>query len=400
MKTTRSIAWAIWLIGSIFYSYQYILRVMPSIMMYDLVQQFKISTATYGQFSGVYYIGYALMHLPLGIMLDRYGPRKVMPLCILMTVVGLLPIMFSDFWLYLIAGRILIGMGSSAAILGTFKIIRLVFAEEKFMRMLSFSVTIGLIGAIYGGGPVNYMCTVLGYKLVTLVFAGVGVVLSIVTYMLVPNITPQPTSMFSDIKEVFENKKVMALCCLAGLMVGPLEGFADVWGGAFLQQVYGFEAALALSLPSAIFVGMCFGAPVLSFIAEKSNSYIGTIIGAAVIMTVSFTILLNGQLPVSFISLMFIVTGVCCAYQIIAIYKASTYVREGIVGLTTAVANMIIMMFGYMFHSVIGWVINISGDFSYGIAVIPCALTIGIIGFTVIYLSERRVSMLSIRGEV
>jgi len=61
---------------------------------------------------------------------------------------------------------------------------------------------------------------------------------------------------------------------------------------------------------------------------------------------------------------------------------------------------MIIMMFGYMFHSVIGWVINISGDFSYGIAVIPCALTIGIIGFTVIYLSERRVSMLSIRGEV
>ena len=52
------------------------------------MEQFGVGAATFGQFSGVYYIGYSLMHLPVGIMLDRYGPRKIMTACILLTVAG------------------------------------------------------------------------------------------------------------------------------------------------------------------------------------------------------------------------------------------------------------------------------------------------------------------------
>lgn len=393
----RSIAWAMWLIASIFYSYQYILRVMPNIMMNDLMQQFNIDASIFGQFSGIYYIGYALMHVPIGIMLDRYGPKKIMPICIFLTVIGLLPIIFSSFWLYPIIGRFLIGMGSSAAILGTFKIIRLSFNEQKFTRMLSFAVTIGLIGAIYGGGPVNYMCNIFGYKTVIAIFAWMGIALAIVSYFIIPNIEAQKSiSVFADIKEVFSSKKVMLICCLAGLMVGPLEGFADVWGAEFLKQIYGFDRVLASSLPSAIFVGMCFGAPFLSFIAEKSKNATLTIFGAGICMMFSFIMLLNGNLSASFISVMFMIVGVCCAYQIIAIYKASSYVREGIVGLTTAVANMIIMTFGYFFHSIIGCTVNLFAGsvdnkaFVYGVSVIPFALAIGALGFLIIYLRENK----------
>lgn len=398
LSISRTIAWGIWVIASIFYAYQYILRVMPNIMMSDLLQQFNIDTATFGQFSGVYYIGYSLMHLPIGIMLDRFGPKKVMPVCILMTAVGLLPIIFSDFWVYPLLGRALIGMGSSAAILGTFKIIRLSFSEKRFTRMLSFSVTIGLIGAIYGGGPINYLCTVWGYKTVTAIFAGLAVALSILTYWIVPNIkAKQTTSILSDVKEVMFSPKVMFICLFAGLMLGPLEGFADVWGTEFLKQVYGFEGTLAASLPSAIFIGMCFGAPLLGIIAEKTGSYIGTIIGAGIIMAASFFVLLTGVIEATQMSILFVAVGICCAYQIIAIYTASRYVPENVVGLTTAVANMIIMIFGYIFHSIIGYCINVMGGptdpsaFIYGISVIPVAGTIGVIGFTVIAVQERMV---------
>lgn len=365
-------------------------------MMDDILRQFNIDAATFGQFSGVYYLGYSLMHLPIGIMLDRYGPKKVMPICILLTAVGLLPIIFSDFWLYPIIGRALIGMGSSAAILGTFKIIRLTFTEAKFTRMLSFSVMIGLIGAIYGGGPVNYMNEILGYKGVTAIFIGIAVILSFLTYIIVPNTTSKNSSpVFADIKAVFLSPKVMTICFLAGLMVGPLEGFADVWGSEFLKKVYGFEGSMAASLPSAIFIGMCFGSPALSLIAEKTKSYIGTIIGAGIVMALCFFALLTAKIPVSGISVMFVMVGICSAYQIIAIYKASTYVRENVVGLTTAVANMIIMIFGYVFHSIIGWVINQMGGqteamaYIYGISVIPIALSIAILGFLFMLLQEN-----------
>ena len=207
MSTSRVVAWFVWIIASIFYAYQYVLRVMPNIMMDDITSQFHIDATVFGQFSGVYYLGYSLMHLPIGIMLDRFGPRKVMTICILLPVIGLLPLIFADHWGYPLVGRALIGIGSSAAILGTFKIIRMSFKEQHFSRMLSFSVMIGLIGAVYGGGPVSYLCHALGYKVVIEVFIAIGLMLACMTYFIVPDEKPTyHTSVLANIKTVFTNR--------------------------------------------------------------------------------------------------------------------------------------------------------------------------------------------------
>jgi predicted MFS family arabinose efflux permease len=396
MSTSKSIAWTVWIIASIFYAYQYIIRVMPNIMLDDIMHQFNISAATFGQFSGVYYIGYSLMHLPIGIMLDRYGPRKVMTACILMTVAGILPLIFAEHWIYPIAGRALIGMGSSAAILGVFKIVRMTFSEARFPRMLSLSVTIGLIGAIYGGGPVSYMREAFGYETVIKLFIIGGIALAFITYWIIPNVeSSQESTILSDIKEVLSNYRVIWCCIFAGLMVGPLEGFADVWGTSFLKQVYGFDGALAASIASIIYIGMCFGAPVLSLIAEKIGSYLTAVIGAGVAMTACFLFMLILNLTPGVLSIGFVLIGVCCAYQILAIYKASTYVRERVAGLTTAIANMIIMIFGYGFHTIIGSTVSAMGGPSdtqaliYGVAVIPVALCIGTMGFVSLFVMEK-----------
>lgn len=384
----RWLAWSMWFVASLFYAYQYVLRVMPNIMMSDIMARFDIHAGLFGQFSGVYYIGYSLMHLPIGIMLDRYGPRKVMSACILLSVIGLLPLIFSDYWLYPLLGRVLIGMGSSAAILGTFKIIRMAFSESQFSRMLSFAVMIGLIGAIYGGGPVAYLTKLFGYQHVVQWAMMIGLILCVVTYGLLPDLRAKPEgTVWQDVKEVLSNRKVIWTCILAGFMVGPIEGFADVWGTEFLKRVYGLEPGTAAQLPSLIFIGMCFGAPLLSFFADKTGRYLGTIMVSGAVMALSFFILLAGWFSEPMLRVDFILIGVCCSYQILAIYKASTYVREQVASLTTALANMIIMSFGYAFHSLIGFIIEYMGGaelsdaFIMGVSIIPMGLLIGTAGF-------------------
>ncbi len=396
MTRSRTIAWMVWIIASVFYAYQYVLRVMPNIMLNDIMNHFAIDAAAFGQFSGVYYIGYSLMHLPLGILLDRFGPRKIMALCILLTVVGLSPLIFADRWIYPIVGRFLIGLGSSAAILGVFKIIRMTFEEKHFTRMLSFSVMIGLIGAIYGGGPVNYLCATLGYQAVVVLFGAIGVILAAATYWIIPNSKSESQeSVLSNIKEVLGNPKVIWTCIFAGFMVGPLEGFADVWGKAFLKHYLDFNETLAASLPSLIFIGMCFGSPLLSFVAERAQNYLLTIVGAGAVMALAFALLLTRLSP-ALVSINFVIVGICCAYQILAIYKVSTYVREEVAGLTTAIANMIIMVFGYVFHSIIGATVQAMGGptasqaLVYGVAVIPIALILGSGGFAALFVQEKR----------
>lgn len=383
-------SWAPWLIISLFYAYQYVLRVMPSIMLPDIMAQFQIDSAVFGQFSGAYYIGYCLLHIPVGMFLDRYGPRKVIPICILMTVIGLLPVVWTHYWIWPVLGRFLIGVGSSAAILGTFKVIRMTFPEERFTRILSLSVTIGLLGALYGGIPVGHFCQLYDHRLVTGLIALVGVVFALCSYILIPDSQKQiAKAPWVDLKEVLMNKKAMIVCALAALMVGPMEGFADAWGTEFLKQVYGLDTQRAAYLTSMIYIGMCFG-PLLSRIAEKTNSYLGTIAGSGMVMLSVFGLLVCGLGSYHVLAVALFCVGFCCAYQILAIYKASTYVDGRVAGLTTAVANMIIMSFGYVFHSSIGLVIKFfssqggSRSFIYGISVIPLTLLIATVTFMVL----------------
>lgn len=408
MLPVRSVVtvWSMWAIASFFYAYQYVLRVLPNIMMNDILSRFQIDAALFGQYSGLYYLGYAGMHIPVGILLDRYGPRWVLTACILLTVIGLLPLLYADHWIYPSLGRALIGMGSSAAILGVFKVVRLSFPERKFTIMLGFSVTIGLLGALYGGEPVNYWLTQWGADRVLQMIIAIGLVLAILTALIIPNfpVDNRNKGWWDDVKAVLSQPMILLVCLLAGLMVGPLEGFADVWGKEYLKSVYQLDDKMAASLPSLIFLGMCFGSPFLSWAAAKTQSYLGFIILSAGVMGAAFVLLLTGSLNITVLSLLFTVVGIFCAYQILAIYVASTYVPEKLIGLTTACANMIIMVFGYLFHTLIGQILKhhwndtiVDGipvydpkAYTLALAVIPAGLILAAIGFSLLWYLRRR----------
>lgn len=394
---TKLIMWSTWFVASIFFAYQYILRVMPSVIMQDLMQQFNLDAVLFGQFSGIYYIGYAAAHLPLGLLLDRYGTKKIMPTCILLAISGTLPIIFAKNWVIAVVGRLFVGIGSSGAILSAFKVIYSGFGPEKFTRMLSFTITIGLLGAIYGGAPLNYLCTIFDYKSITIILVAIGIVLSIIAYVITPECQAKNAeSILYNAKEVLCNKMILIVCCLAGFMVGPLEGFADLWGKQFLEFTYALDSNVAAGLSSALFLGTCFGSVLLSYIAARINNDSLTIFMAASVMAIGFIILLLGVGNVVTLGITLAIIGGCCTYQTYAIFKASTYVSERAVGLTTAVANMIIMLFGYAFHTTLGIVINANGGsasasaLKSGIAIIPVGLVLGALGFLAIYWQENK----------
>lgn len=399
--SARINAWSMWLLASFFYAFQYVIRVLPNIMMADIMDKFQINASIFGQFSGVYYITYAGLHIPVGLMLDRYKLKYVLPVCILLTVGGLLPLIFADSWIYPVLGRAIIGLGASAAILGVFKIIRMAFPAEAFTRMLGISVTIGLLGGLYGGAPVNYLLTSLGWQNAIQMIVAMGVALAILTFLVIPGQTTrvQNTKAVSHaIISVMRNKMFFAVCILGGLMVGPMEGFADGWAKEFLKAVYTLDDSVSAGLPSLIFLGMCFGASLMSYITDKTKAYYPVIIFSALIMVCSFSLILTGAMSQKVLAVVFFIIGFFCAYQIPVIYKASTYVEEHHMGLATSCANMIIMLFGYIFHSSIGALMDqgvqqsgyLRDDFVFAITIIPIASGISALGFLKIYLSERR----------
>jgi len=385
----------IWFIASIFYAYQYVLRVLPNSMMDDIMVQYSMDSALFGQYSGIYYIGYALMQIPIGIMLDKHGPKKVMSISLVLIAIGMFPIIFTNIWFYPIIGRLFIGIGSASAILGAFQITRMLFKPHNISKMYGITMFVGISGAIFGGEPINILCTEYGYKSVTLALSIFGFVLSAIIYFTFPNITESkaPTT-YSEIKEIFTNKRLMILSIISGFLVGPTECFSYIWGQEFLQNVYGFNIASSNVTMSLVFVGCCIGSIILPIIADKNDRYIETLIVLALVMMALFIMIISFRINGIYLMVTIFTIGIGSAYEVLSLYKVTNYVHKNSASLATATCNMLIMLFGYGFHFVTGLVVNIympdgaAVAYSYGIMIIPITLGIGLAGL--IYLWSER----------
>ncbi|KJV69202.1 MFS transporter [Candidatus Neoehrlichia procyonis] len=385
---------ASWFLISIFYAYQYILRVLPNVVSSIVMDKFNVGILAFGQFSGLYYIGYTIAHIPVGILLDKYGPKRIIPIFVAFTFIGMIPLLFNS-WKFVQIGRIMVGVGSAVGALGVFKISSMYFSNT-FARMVGCSVIIGLLGAMYGGLPIFSLINNYGWINVLLVIIAVGIIFCIMLYFTVisSDVSELKNNVVNQFKLVICNKNVLLISLFGGFMVGPLEGFADGWATTFLLAV-GMDSEPARLLPSAIFFGMCIGSFVLPYMLEKSFNAWNMIIFCAAIMCVSLLTMFAGCKGVLYIFVLFLAIGFCSAYQVLATCQAIACVDKKSVALTAAISNMVVMCFGYIFHTIISFIVNLYWDGKIvenvavydvsvlvkALMVIPIGLIIGMIGF-------------------
>lgn len=402
-EKNKFVSMLVWLNLTLFYCYQYILRMLPNIIMPDIMSKYQIGAAQFGSFAGIYYIGYIAVHIPIGILLARFGGKKILPLCIALTASGLVPLVYFDFWGSVVIGRALTGVGSSAAIVGALQIFRIIY-PDKFARMLGFTVSASLITVIYVGTPLASVIKSVGIDATINILICSGIALALITYIIMPKSAQgvSRSDIWTDIKAVICNYKLLFASLFAGFMVGPLEGFADAWGSAFMIAVYGIEKTIADSLTLSILFGMFIGCIILPYIADKTRLYLGVTIASGTGMIVCFVYILSGSANEKSLYYICLITGIFCAYQVVIIFKIATYVSEERSGMAAAVANMIIMTFGWVFHNAIGISLDKSWDgvlvnglksyspdaFVTSISIIPIMISLAVVGFTMMGISN------------
>ena len=402
-EKNKFISILIWSCITLFYCYQYILRPLPNIIMPEILGKYGIGAAEFGSFAGIYYIGYIVVHIPVGILLSRFGAKTVIPICIGCTAIGLAPMIYCDSWWIVVLGRVFTGIGSSAAIVGALQIFRILY-PTKFAMMLGIMVSLGLITAVYASTPMSGIITSIGIDTTLSVLLYTGVILAILTYFLLPASVSEVShsNIWTDIKAIICNYRLLFASIFAGLMVGPLEGFADAWGSAFMISVYGLEKTMADSITLSVFLGMCVGCLILPYIADKTRWYFGVTIFSGIVMILCFIYLLSGKATTDYLYYTCVITGIFCSYQVVIIARIATFVSEERSGMAASVVNMIIMTFGWIFHNSIGMTLDklwdgtmVNGIKSYSpeafitsISIIPTASMLAIIGFAIMIIAN------------
>lgn len=359
-QKSRYVPFFMWLFPLSFFGYQFILRLWPSLMMHQIMQQFAIDASGFGLLAALYYYGYSWMQIPVAILLDRLSVRTVVFASAVLCGISMLIFSYTDNWYLACLSRFLIGAGSAVGFLGTSKVVSEWFPKDRYARMIGFSFTIGLMGAIYGGKPISLLVESQGWQKIAFTLACVSVALGVGAYMFLrsPKHVEIETELESlkaaHFKKLLSSPVIWLLGISNFLMVGVLEGFADVWGVPYLMTAHDLNKGDAAELISYIFVGMLFGGPLLAALSKRFGNY--TVISLCGLgITLLFILLFSSvQYNWYWLAGLFFCVGILCCYQVIVFAAGADLVTPQLLCVTVAFLNCVNMLGGSFFHSCIG----------------------------------------------
>jgi MFS family permease len=278
--TSKSInrwRWFAFSVLSLFYAYEFFLRISPSILVDQLLQQYKISALGISGFSSSYFMGYLLMQLPAGLLYDLLGIKKVASIALLICVAGGALFTMEHNYLLGIISRFILGCGSAFAFIGAITFIRRHYVERYFAVLVAIVISVGTISGafaqVFAVEIIHYLSwhvTIGGMAMWGCVLAAA---LACVPAKCFDDIAIQQRQGFMvtitrELRVVAKNKLVWMNAMIGGILYVPTSVLATTWGIEFFNKAFHLSDAIGSFGVTVLFVGCAIGGPVSGFLAS------------------------------------------------------------------------------------------------------------------------------------
>lgn len=335
-------------LGVIFYSYEYILRVMPGAMVDNIADFQHLGADQISQFSFFYYIGYTLMQIPVGLLLDRFNEKTLMIVACLLCAVGNFLFLQLDIAFIASLGRVLIGIGSSFAFIGVLQIANHRFSKDNFPLATGIIVALAMMSGFVGDQLLIRIFSRLGFSTTLYGFIAFAFILALLFYLFTPNSVQQykrnSSHVIDDLRQLVNNRDIIFNALCGGLLYMPLAVFAELWGIRFFHHHTHLTLAEATNMNTLLFLGWTIGAPLLGWVAGKKNIRHTMKIACCFSMIFVLSIVFyqgNNILLISFLVFFF---GFCSAAQILVIPRARDLCEQALQATGMALTNSIVML--------------------------------------------------------
>ena len=352
------LAWLICSLGAVFYSYEYFLRISPSVMEGALRNHFNLSATGFGLLSAFYYYAYVPMQLPVGVLMDRFGPRRLLAIACLICVIG--TFMFADTFLFGVAaiGRFLVGLGSAFAFVGVLKLATIWLPEDRLAMVAGMATALGTIGAMIGDNLLGGMVTWVGWQQTvnfTAIF-GIGLIFLLWFGLRDKEVHQGEEGTIDSLKKsmidlgiIVRNKQIWINGMYGCLVYLPTTVFAELWGIPYLRHAHGLTQSGANLCNSVLFLGFTIGAPLMGFISDKlKRRKLPMMVGASGACIVMIVILYAPGLNATSLSVCMFLLGLLYSVQSIVFAVGREVSPKEAAGTAIAMTNMVVMI-GAMF---------------------------------------------------
>ncbi len=246
------------------YLLSYVFRTVNAVISPDLSAGLGISASSLGLLTSAYFLAFAAMQLPAGMMLDRYGPRRVEPVLLIIAGCGALAFAASDTLSGLAVARALIGAGVAVCLMAPLKAIAMWYPADRQASLSGWMMVAGGMGALLATAPLAAALTLLSWRAIFVVLALTTFAAAAILFLNVPDIPRQASApglgvQWQGVRSVFCNPRFWWLSPLAATALGSFMAIQGLWSVPWLIEVDGYTRDVAarhlLVMGIAIVVG-------------------------------------------------------------------------------------------------------------------------------------------------
>ncbi len=288
------------------YFLSYLYRTVNAVLSPDLTRDLALSPADLGLLTSAYFITFALFQVPLGLLLDKFGPRRVQAALLIFAALGAAGFAIAQTVPTLILARALIGLGVSGCLMAGFKALVLWFPREKLPLWNSLYMVAGGLGATMAATPVELALHVTDWRGVFWGLAGLTLLAALAIAVLIPppptETAPPQESLWAGFKAIYGSALFWRIAPMAAACQGAYLGYQALWIGPWVREVQGLDRLAAANVVTSAAIGMAIGFFSLGLIAEAARRKgIGPLtvgrIGMSLFTLVQLALLLRLPLP-------------------------------------------------------------------------------------------------------
>jgi predicted MFS family arabinose efflux permease len=345
------------------YFLSYLFRAVNAVVAPDLTRELGLNAQQLGLLTAAYLFAFAAFQIPLGMLLDRYGPRRVQAALLAIAALGALLFALGQDTLSLGLARGLIGFGFAGGLMSGFKAVVIWVPEARRGFASACVMSLGALGLVVSTAPTEFAVALYGWRAVFAGLAGVTLAVAALVFLAVPRGEPAATpisvaAQFRSVWQLLRDPAFLRLAPLLGLSAGSHIAIQTLWAAAWWRDVGGLDrTAVAHQLfimAAAFFVGILGTGAMADWFIRRGVSTLDVMLGFMVaFITAQVCIVLNVAAPVAWC-----LFGMLGQVAVLAFPWLSGYFGAALSGRANATMNLFIFATAFIAQWLIGAIID------------------------------------------
>src|SRR3989338_3425094 len=367
--------WIVFFSASLLFFYTFIQLNSLNAISADLLKSFHLNALGLGLLPVCYFYAIFLFIFPAGLLLDRYSPRTLILIAMLISVIGVFGFASAhNLWVASLS-RVIMGIGGAFSFIGCIRIASRWFSSTQMALVAGVLNAIGMLGGLLAQFPLSWLTQQYSWRTALSVDAPLGVFCFIFIFLFVSD-RPQQQSVMEPIQEFWENmshvflKPNNWLCGLyTALINSPVFVLGALWGNLYLTQMKHLSVTTASYIIMFLFFGNIIGAPLIGCVSDFLQWRRRLMImNACVALLLILIIIFLPNMSIVSLAILFTLLGITTSAQILSYPIVTKTNSLTTTGLANSIVSMTLIASGFIFQPLFGYLMELSDKPIYHLA--------------------------------